>query len=221
MLFRSDQSARIVGAESFAPSAATDVRGAGKWELRFANVDGRLTLWVDGKAVAFEDDTTYESPVPWRPRAADLAPVAIGTRGAALSVRHLRVLRDTYYIAPAQGIDRMSDYVDNPHLAMHPVYHRLQDFLSDENKWDVFYNLRLRKLDPLEDDEYLALGDNSPNSMDGRMWGPVKRELFIGKAFFVYWPHAWATSPSFPIKILGREMRIPFYPNVSRMRWID
>ena len=37
-------------------------------------------------------------------------------------------------------------------------------------------------------DEYLALGDNSPNSRDSRDWGPVPQENIVGKAFFILTP---------------------------------
>lgn len=36
--------------------------------------------------------------------------------------------------------------------------------------------------------QYLCLGDNRSHSRDGREFGPVKKELIIGKAFFKYWP---------------------------------
>lgn len=36
--------------------------------------------------------------------------------------------------------------------------------------------------------QYLCFGDNRPNSRDGRAFGPIDRDLIIGKAFFVYWP---------------------------------
>lgn len=37
-------------------------------------------------------------------------------------------------------------------------------------------------------DEYLVLGDNIRNSLDGRYFGPVKRSAIIGKVFYVYAP---------------------------------
>ncbi len=37
-------------------------------------------------------------------------------------------------------------------------------------------------------DDYFALGDNSPNSADSRVWGRVPRANLVGKAFFVFWP---------------------------------
>ena len=37
-------------------------------------------------------------------------------------------------------------------------------------------------------DEYFALGDNSPNSKDGRIWGTIPAKNVIGKALVVFWP---------------------------------
>lgn len=37
-------------------------------------------------------------------------------------------------------------------------------------------------------DEYLILGDNSKNSLDGRYFGPISRKAIIGKAFYIYAP---------------------------------
>lgn len=36
--------------------------------------------------------------------------------------------------------------------------------------------------------EYLCFGDNREHSRDGREFGPIKKELIVGKAFLKYWP---------------------------------
>ncbi len=40
---------------------------------------------------------------------------------------------------------------------------------------------------------YFAMGDNSPNSADGRMWGLVPQREIVGRAIFIYYPfsHRW------------------------------
>jgi signal peptidase I len=35
---------------------------------------------------------------------------------------------------------------------------------------------------------YIVMGDNRPFSSDSREWGFLKKDLIIGKSFFVYWP---------------------------------
>lgn len=36
--------------------------------------------------------------------------------------------------------------------------------------------------------QYLVFGDNRSHSRDGREFGPIKKDLILGKAFFKYWP---------------------------------
>jgi len=79
---------------------------------------------------------------------------------------------------------------------------------------------------PLEDDEFFVLGDNSPNSEDGRWWrakglgvngeplyreGVVPRDYLVGKALFVYWPSGFRPFA---------KSRFAVIPNVGRMRFI-
>ncbi len=40
----------------------------------------------------------------------------------------------------------------------------------------------------LAQDEYYVLGDNTFASSDSRYWGPVKKNLIIGRAFLRLWP---------------------------------
>lgn len=38
------------------------------------------------------------------------------------------------------------------------------------------------------DGQYLCFGDNRTHSRDGREFGPIKKSLIVGRAFFKYWP---------------------------------
>jgi signal peptidase I len=45
----------------------------------------------------------------------------------------------------------------------------------------------------LPEKSYFAMGDNSPNSADSRMWGLVPQREIVGRAFLIYYPfsHRW------------------------------
>ena len=79
---------------------------------------------------------------------------------------------------------------------------------------------------PLEKDEFFVLGDNSPNSEDGRLWtrpgsankglppypvGIVPRDYLVGKALFVYWPSGFRPFARSPVSLI---------PNIGQMRFI-
>jgi len=39
----------------------------------------------------------------------------------------------------------------------------------------------------LPEESYFVLGDNLDNSYDSRFWGPVPRDMIVGKAVRIYW----------------------------------
>jgi signal peptidase I len=226
----------------FRVGGATPVVGPGRYDIMFANVDDELRLWVNGNLIAFDAPTTYESLGNLGntvPREADLAPVGIASLGADVAVRHLKVLRDVYYvtcqgqhyiayeIATPAGLMRqpagvvICDYLRTDYFGEFTPA-SVQKFFSEPMRWpELFTDQNMPARDfPLREDQFLMLGDNSPQSKDSRLWTGaeyyVERELLIGKALFVYWPHSWHAV------WLGRNTRIPFpfFPNVKRMGFV-
>ncbi len=219
-------------AEKELARAATGISGSGEYDFRFANVDDRLLLWIDDDLIEFGEAATLDRPAtaPRRmPQWSDMAPVGIALRGATGSVGKLLLERDIYYRGPATE-SRWS-------------LELLQEALSDPDAWWQQYQDHLQR-DPsfdrvdiaIPEDGYLALGDNSPRSSDGRFWRPrqtVPEKYLVGKAFWIYWPHGQPflnDGRGFGIvshrtTTGGKEEDypsyvVPFYPDVLRMRRI-
>ena len=223
--------------EDYHPQAETPLHAPGKYHLRFANVDDQLLLWVDDQLVEFDAPTAY-GPLPSRnPQPADLRPLRIGCRQATVEVNHLRVWRDLYYIT-ARGIlshydmQMISDFVreDDPETFAHVTARSVAQFMSTPAKWRVFSRLKPRDF-RIEADQFFFLGDNSARSKDSRLWATgrhatdipahvVERDLLIGKAIYVYWPHALPAPYHVTLSVLGRQIPFPFYPNFHRMGFI-
>lgn len=206
------------------------VRGKGRYRLRFANVDNQLCLWVNERVVQFEQPTTYNPGGNVVPdfliddRPNDLQPVGIGVQNASMKISRLRILRDISYTAIKNRYDSgyASNYGDNSirEIFDDPASHQESESLFASRETVLFpsrefVDERPYKITCLGPDQFFPMGDNSPSSQDGRLWsegngltpGPepyVERNLLIGKAVFVYWPHRWR----------------PFLPNFKRMRFI-
>ncbi len=206
----------------------TAVKGTGRHHITFANVDDRVSLMVDGRAAGgdgFEYQPLQSVPIPTR---ADLAPAAIAAQDAVIIASDLVVSRDIYYTQYPGKLDYNAVWGER-----HPrTPTELFDFLSDPSRFPGIANLRSSEYE-IGNDRYFMMGDNSPRSKDSRGWGTedsewdttdrkpweVPRSLVTGKAFYVYWPHGVPVWPNigFPN---NPDIRLPFRPNVERMKWI-
>jgi signal peptidase I len=152
-------------------SKPTQLRGKGRYHVRFANIDDRLLVWVDND-LPFGDGAIYQ-PFPEKgPYGNDLQPASIGVQGATLQVRKLSLWRDTYYTRdPNEGPDAVPAGND----------------WSNPQSWEDLRDLAPTTL-YVQPGHYLCMGDNSPESSDGRSWGLVPERLMLGRALVVYWP---------------------------------
>lgn len=190
--------------------------------VEFWHADQSLQLWIDGAVVARHDydwspaervlnstGKTLEDVLanPQGDRVSALSPPALyrdrrpdvrwafGGSGGKGGARLYRVGldRDLYY-QPA--IKRRNMSALGPGLGTSP-------------------NAALK----LNADQFFACGDNSPQSLDGRLWdsidpwvahefddtiGVVPRELLLGRAFFVYWPSLIKGGKGIPVPDFGR-----------------
>jgi len=175
------------GEKKLGDARPTSLKGKGTYRLRFANVDERLTVWVNG-SLPFGDGVEYDPAKELGPRAEnDLQPASIGIKDAAVTVKHLKVWRDTYYtLYPGRADNNLSR----------------KDW-SDPERWGSLCNLEATTFF-VQPNHYLCMGDNSPESSDSRAWGEVPERLMLGRALFVYYPFYCPIWPlSSPVNRVG------------------
>jgi signal peptidase I len=221
--------------------------------VALAHADYGVRLWVGGRCVVDRHyDLDYEltePPARVLPDGAATQPeVSLTGAGGVFDLVHVRLERDVYYTRAELRSGR--NYLPGP-LGdyAHELAERAEDRaeaigrrIDDKQKvtegapgWATARRgepLHLRKHPDNPDlDEFFVLGDNSPQSLDGRGWitasptlrlydekkqpqyqlGTVPRYLLLGRALFVYWPSGYRL-PGLP--------GLPFIPNVGRMRVI-
>lgn len=214
--------------------AHTTIREGGRYRVRFANVDDRLTVWVNHR-LPFGDGVNYEQAAgePSGPQAADLKPVGISVRDSAVTVSRLNLTRDIYYSVYPSGFDYSESLWNTPIIESRDLF----ELLSDPKKFGVFAEARHQDF-PIKAGNYMMMGDNSPLSKDSRAWGirdkkepngaggwddtnrqawEVPEPYIVGKAFMVYWPHAL---PTWPRIRYNNDVTIPFRPYFERMKVI-
>lgn len=183
--------------------------------------------YFDLKGILSENDQrphwTEEDPL-------DAAPIGIAVLNGKMKIKRVRVWRDVYYIAvPDPRPYPYTDYPWDqfsllPTLTDPEVRKTFQEaYRSGEiNESDMLrgiirwiygsptswkdtrlFQLRRIRSFRLEEDQFFPMGDNSAASADARSWNRhyVPRELLIGKALVLLWPHR-------PVMLL---------PNVRRM----
>lgn len=167
----------------------------------------------------------------------DAAPVAIAVRGGSATIHQLKIDRDKYYISTNNSslggiydynMSELYDLAGNRSVTLRDI----QQVFTTPDQWADFPGWQTRRTVSfeLDDDQFFPMGDNSPESLDARCWAGSKRQinlprrinedawkwwdksyvprdLLVGKALVVFWPHSW-NSP------------IPFTPNFKRMQLI-
>ena len=164
----------------------------------------------------------------------DAAPVGVAVAGGEATIRQLRIDRDKYYIATRHSSGGVFDYDmqqlwnsgDSISLT------QIQQMMTAREDWDELpiWDARRSVNYTLAEDQFFPMGDNSPESLDARCWAGTKedfginrsvdeaayrwanasyvpRDLLVGKALAIFWPHPWRTP-------------LPFTPNFQRMRLI-
>ena len=126
-----------------------------------------------------------------------------------MTINQLRVFRDIYYVATSQE-SRTTDH-------RYGIDSEIYALMTDPQRWQPgdSFDARGEVTFSLAKDQFFALGDNSPFSKDSRLWGPdqhfVERDMSIGKAVLIYWPHPWR------IGIPGTEFNLGLIPNFTDM----
>ena len=168
---------------------------------RIANVTGKpLVEWMKLQESQTQGKNVLDEPSIYRASRFDLR---FAFEGGPFTVYRVGLDRDLHYQPVSKGNDRNGQ----PGLGTSP------------------YTALV-----LGPDQFFACGDNSPQSLDGRLWtsvdpwvnqefpapegpfptaGVVPRDLLLGKAFFVYWP-----------SIKKEAEPLPFVPDFGRMRFI-
>ena len=167
----------------------------------------------------------------------DAAPVGIAVNGGKSTIHHMRLDRDKYYIATSSQLGGLHDYDVPLMRQLGKSYtvNEIQEAFSDTSLWSKFdaWGARRKVSFELQEDQFFPMGDNSPASMDARCWigskrvhnqfgvpqealdeaytwadaSYVPRDLLVGKALLVFWPHPW-TKP------------VPMTPNFKRFKVI-
>lgn len=165
----------------------------------------------------------------------DGSPVGVAVRGGSATLHRMTIDRDKYYIATNNAESAMIDYdmrVISEVVGANVSSQEIQAVMGEPTIWADFpgWSSRRRVSFPIGADQFFPMGDNSPESLDARCWAGTKqrygrdrsvdpnayrfadasyvpRDLLVGKALAIFWPHPWRTP-------------LPVTPNVKGMKLI-
>lgn len=212
------------GNEVESPTAQTNLKGAGSYRVEYVNADDQVHLWINNKLIKF-DAAEYQRegvPIPTYSEtdAGDAEPLRIGSDSLDVKIDRIKVVRDIYYTS-IKG-DSEQPYMDNE-TGEHWL--KVLEYQRDPDSWDTpdaikFFQTKKNQKKPMfrlekgtdnAKDQFLPMGDNSPKSLDGRLFpggkNYVERDLLIGRAMLIYWPHT-----------LNKPVK--YFPNFGRMGFI-
>jgi len=112
------------------------------------------------------------------------------------------LIEQTHYIKRMCGLPNESISIREPNLYVNgalmnepPAIRRIEEkspgyagYCPGEVEQGALFIRSAKDVLKLGPDQYLALGDNTHNSLDGRYWGAVPAENLVGPAMIVYWP---------------------------------
>jgi signal peptidase I len=203
------------------PSAQTNLKGAGDYHIEYVNADDRLHLWINNKLIEFPGATYMRTGIPVPTYSTnspgDAEPAGVATNGAEVSISRLKVLRDIYYTSVKGRANSFNE-------TGWPDTSQIETFQQTPSKWSSpealkFFTqkkgsfkpmFKLEKGSSTSEDQFLPMGDNSPRSLDGRIWDGdhyVERNMLIGRAMLIYWPHT-------------KNKPFKHFPNFERMGFI-
>jgi len=187
--------------------------------VKFANVDHQLLFHCNGRDLSVDLGRTPDA----MDRDSAPSPRAEIFGAGTLTLSHVALFRDIHYTSDGQG-SRGGQAIEGKPFTLR----------DDEDD---------------DEDEFFVLGDNSPNSEDGRWWGQpgmaskgwdppragvVPRYYLVGKALFVYWPSGFefpwpqglkdallgGSRTNGVARLLNGLATLRWIPNVGQMRFI-
>lgn len=151
-------------------SQPTGLKRPGTFQVRFANFDDRLTVWVN-KALPFGIGIEYPAALEKGPTAADLEPAGFASKGGPIRIQRLKVWRAPYYgHSPIAG-----DYAGK------------EPDWSNAADWEELRKLPTRTVF-IQPGHFFMVSDNCPASSDSRTWGVVPERFIHYQVLFRYFP---------------------------------